>query len=57
MSNMHQWATVKDLDSSPPILSELVPKHLVILMLLKNRKLVYDLNNEMGMYQIYVINQ
>ena len=57
MSNMYHWAAATYLDISRLTKSELDPTHLDILMLLKNTKLVYDLNNETGMYQIYVINQ
>ena len=57
MSNIHQRAAATYLDISRPTKTELDSTHLDILMLLKNTKLVYDLNNETGMYQIYVINQ
>ena len=57
MSNIRQRAAAAYLDISSPTKTELDSTHLDILMLLKKTKLVYDLNNETGTYQIYVINQ
>ena len=53
---MHQWTAAIYLNISRPTKTELDSTHLNILMLLKYTKLVYDLNNETGTYQIYVIN-
>ena len=57
MSNVHKRATAAYIDITRPTKTELDSTHLDILMILKNTKLVYDLDNETGTYQIYIINQ
>ena len=57
MSNIHKRATAAYIDITRPTKTELDSTHLDILMILKNTKLVYDLDNETGTYQIYIINQ